>query len=356
MMLQHLTQSRSSSSSSSRINNALPPPTPSAARAKGHTPTTPQLHAPALDLSQQRPKSSPARQSHTPSAASSSSPATATATATATSTSTFDFTVPRIAIFKEAFSFQSLRQRARLHRSPTPTLGDISSSSNYTKRQLSTTSLSSARSVSLASPTYTNESHSHSEVRLPSSKRPPASWSSHGIETSFGPPPALITRGSYNSDLARLAQSPAAATLAQQKHKPYNIKPPAKDTPTLTKQDSFITNDSQDAVFDGASSPLSPKLENPSYSHSLDAMMDRPSARTTPNGYLDDGASAYTDGPSPVQDGPSGGDTEDSGRSAEDLFLNLAEDSPADTRQYDTQSRLERRTVCLLLSRANQKP
>jgi hypothetical protein len=355
VMMQHLTQSSSGggSSSSSWNNNALSPPTASTGTTQAHnktsstaptttatTATPSRLDAPSLDLLQHRPKSSPARQSHSHSA--SSSPAT----------SSFDFNVPRIAIFREAFSFQSLRQRARFHKSSTPStpLGDLSSSS-YTKRQLSSTSLNSSPNLSLTSPTtYSTESHSHSETRLPSAKRPPASWSSHGIETSFGPPPALITRGSYNSDLARRAQSPAAAALTQQKHKPYNITTPAKDTPTLTKQDSFINSNTHDATFDAASSPLSPKLLNPSDSPSLDAMMDRNSTRSAANSYLDDGASAYTDAPSQVLDGPSGGDAEDSGRSAEDLFLNLAEDIPADTRQYDTQSRLERRTVGLLFA------
>lgn len=41
---------------------------------------------------------------------------------------------------------------------------------------------------------------SGSEARSPQIRRPPASRSSHGIETSSGPPPALSTRRSYNAD------------------------------------------------------------------------------------------------------------------------------------------------------------
>lgn len=41
---------------------------------------------------------------------------------------------------------------------------------------------------------------SGSEARSPQNRRPPASRSSHGIETSSGPPPALSTRRSYNAD------------------------------------------------------------------------------------------------------------------------------------------------------------
>ena len=39
-----------------------------------------------------------------------------------------------------------------------------------------------------------------SEARSPQIRRPPASRSSHGIETSSGPPPALSTRRSYNAE------------------------------------------------------------------------------------------------------------------------------------------------------------
>lgn len=40
------------------------------------------------------------------------------------------------------------------------------------------------------------------DPRLPPSRRQPASRSSHGIETSTGPPPALITQRSYTTDSA----------------------------------------------------------------------------------------------------------------------------------------------------------
>ena len=41
---------------------------------------------------------------------------------------------------------------------------------------------------------------SGNEARSPPSRRPPASRSSHGIETASGPPPALSTRRSYNAE------------------------------------------------------------------------------------------------------------------------------------------------------------
>jgi hypothetical protein len=259
---------------------------------------------------------------------------------------TSPFSIPRIAIFKE-FSLQSLRTRASIRKPPTSI--DLSDGAKRPRR-LSSTSTSSQRHPSPASsPHYPSSTYSHSPEPLkPPNSRPPASRSSNGIETAFGPPPALITRAaSYHSDLSRRVQSPAAQALLQQRNKPHSIKIPAKDH-ALEKKDSFLEYFSPKHI-DVESSPLSPKLPKPFSAHSLDAIMDRSSAMNRNNGYLDDGASAYTDGLSPTADGASRGEQEDSGQSAEDLFLNLAEDNPADSRAYETQSRLERRLVCLLL-------
>lgn len=230
------------------------------------------------------------------------------------------FNIPKIAIFKDAFSLQNLRKRAER--------------------------LTSISHASSRAPASSSHYTSDSETRPPSLKRSPASRSSNGVETSLGPPPALITRKSYNSDLAHMVKSPATIALIQQKHKPYNFKSSATDSPP-TRQDSFLESSSPD--FDVASSPLSPKLHNDNFSQSFDAIMGSPSLTTPTHDYQDDGASGYTDGRSPVQDGPSSGGTENSGRSAEDLFLNLAEDTTADSRAYETQSRLGRRLVRLLL-------
>ncbi|KAF2752761.1 hypothetical protein EJ05DRAFT_266204 [Pseudovirgaria hyperparasitica] len=82
-----------------------------------------------------------------------------------------------------------------------------------------TASFTRARGLSISSPFQTasptsctlsaNEyfspqpSSSASEARSPAFRRPPASHSSHGLETSRGPPIALISRGSYSADIAR---------------------------------------------------------------------------------------------------------------------------------------------------------
>lgn len=47
------------------------------------------------------------------------------------------------------------------------------------------------------------------DTRSPLTKRPPASRSSHGIETSTGPPPALITQRSYTAESARKHPTPS---------------------------------------------------------------------------------------------------------------------------------------------------
>ena len=57
------------------------------------------------------------------------------------------------------------------------------------------------------------------DPRSPPTKRPPASRSSHGIETKSGPPPALSTRGSYNEPLRRNSASAGARV----KHPPLTL-------------------------------------------------------------------------------------------------------------------------------------
>jgi hypothetical protein len=255
------------------------------------------------------------------------------------------FSVPRIAIFRDAFSLQSLRARAGFRK--TPTLSDLSGSDGAERaRRLSSTSNSSAgQQRTASSPNLAAGFISSPEPPTPqTSRRQPPSR-----KTSFGPPPSIITRGFYNSDLSRRAHSPAAQALAQQKNKTYGIQTPGK-VHALEKKDSFLVECTSPEPVGGGSSPLSPRIYDSNRALSLDAMMDRSGKRTTTNGYLDDGASAYTDGLSPTADGASGGENEDSGRSAEDLFLNLADDSAADSRAYETQSRLERRLVCLLFT------
>lgn len=77
---------------------------------------------------------------------------------------------------------------------------------------------------------------SGSEARSPQNRRPPASRSSHGIETSSGPPPALSTRRSYN------AESPWRSPPSD----PRAIHPPmvhSASIDSLVRQTQGIAND-----------------------------------------------------------------------------------------------------------------
>ena len=76
------------------------------------------------------------------------------------------------------------------------------------------------------------------EARSPATRRAPASRSSHGIETSSGPPPALSTQRSYSTDAAKKSQPPTDVTSAREDqvrpglvaHKNYCTKVNGKPT------------------------------------------------------------------------------------------------------------------------------
>ncbi len=95
---------------------------------------------------------------------------------------------------------------------------EISPKNNYSRRKrrpstssvTSTVSVSSARSPAPTSSYFAPQPESSGFVaRSPFAKRAPASRSSHGIETSSGPPPALSTQRSYTAEAARSSNSPA---------------------------------------------------------------------------------------------------------------------------------------------------
>ena len=81
---------------------------------------------------------------------------------------------------------------------------------------------------------------SGNEARSPPIKRPPASWSSHGIATSSGPPPALSTRRSYNAE-SRLQNPPT---------NPRAIHPPmvhSTSIDSIVRQTHQTVDDSTDS-------------------------------------------------------------------------------------------------------------
>lgn len=62
------------------------------------------------------------------------------------------------------------------------------------------------------------------DPRAPPTKRQPASRSSHGIETSTGPPPALITQRSYTAESGRKHPVPIDVA-AKRPHRKYRSEP-----------------------------------------------------------------------------------------------------------------------------------
>ena len=81
------------------------------------------------------------------------------------------------------------------------------------------------------------------EPRSPLTRRPPASRSSHGIETSSGPPPALSTQRSYNADSPwRITPSTktkiARPTLSQRPSTSASIDSIVKQAHQTTNEDS----------------------------------------------------------------------------------------------------------------------
>lgn len=239
------------------------------------------------------------------------------------------FEIPRIAIFSDAF--HNFRKSRSLRKSPT--LENLSAPTRTPQnRSLSTSSVSSRIAPSECA----------SETRPPAAKRPPASRSSHGIGTNLGPPPAIITRGSY--ELAVHTESPATATttLVTHKRKPYNLKTPSRESLRIEP----VAFDDHDSFTDGYPNPFSPTSLTPNRNQSLNAMamMDGNSQHAARSDFTDKSSSRYTDAVSPGPGRASGGDGDESGRS-EDLFLNLARDSPLPSREEGNQSRLERKLV-----------
>lgn len=237
------------------------------------------------------------------------------------------FEIPRIAIFSDAF--HNFRKSRSLRKSPT--FESLSAPTRAAQiRSLSTSSVSSRTAPS--EPAY--------QSKPPAERRPPASRSSHGIGTNLGPPPAIITRGSY--ELALHTQTPANTTLPTQRHKPYNFNTPSRES----LRSESVAFDDNHSYTDGHQNPFEPTSLAPNRNQSLDAMMDRDSPHGARSEFTDKSSSRYTDALSPGLGGASGGDGDgDESRRSEDLFLNLARDSPLPSREEGSQSRLERKLV-----------
>lgn len=192
-----------------------------------------------------------------------------------------------------------------------------------------------------------SRSSSQSDQRSQSTRRPPASFSSNGIETSHGPPPALITsRNPFHSDLARLAKNPAASTLAAQQQKPYHSNTFPVKSPTHRRADSGVRPQSRGRTSDTPQNLvrglLSPTTLPGQPMDSLNALLSRQSRarwhRRSPSDQSHelssrDGHANLTE---VVDEGMH------SNRSSEDMFLQLASESqqrqPGEVEEHDQQA------------------
>lgn len=269
-------------------------------------------------------------------------PSSQTPKSCSTNTSQPEPPIPKIAIFADALSLKKLREQYQTIRK-LPTSPDLS----HTKTSSSASELKRPqfRRVVTADPLLAPRLSPQLpeldfESRASFSRRAPASRSSNGVDTGKGPPPAIVTRPSSSyassSDATRRAQNRAAATLQQQRDKSYNsVKPPTSD--------AFRHNS---GTFEGVLlsetnhtfSLFSPTASG-SFEQSLDAVMDRESAYSDAQKYLDERAAKRLSGLS-AKHNISGADTEGSGKSTEDLFLNLAQDLPPPRSSGEIERRL----------------
>jgi hypothetical protein len=269
-------------------------------------------------------------------------PSTAPSQSTPANTQSSDFGLlftPRVSVRRSP----TLNDFVDLHIAKRPARGRRLSSASSTSKNSPSGLLSPIIPVDNANP----RSPSISERRSPSARRPPASFSANGIETSFGPPPSLITRNSnYHSELAIYAQNPAASALAAQQHKSYNGKnQPSR--PQRADSGTSLSAQSRDRTADWANTKaqtvLSPSPTSMKRLDSLDTVMTHNQSNAWSQGPISDMSHQSGELPTTEQqhnkkDKAEGGI--ESSQSSEDLFLKMALDNPE---QRDTD--LERRQV-----------
>ena len=160
------------------------------------------------------------------------------------------------------------------------------------------------------------------EPRSPFNKKPPASRSSHGIETRSGPPPALSTQRSYNAD------------------SPWRASPKSPQAPIQSNVRAGMDSERRTAGLPKAQSRRNMGADR----RSLDTMATKWRARSAEND--DEDPTVRVNGRHAQS---SSLDIQPHGYS-EDLFLNLASsNTPADDRS-NVGSLVERRRVSCPLS------
>ncbi|KAH6633496.1 hypothetical protein C7974DRAFT_392868 [Boeremia exigua] len=195
-----------------------------------------------------------------------------------------------------------------------------------------TTPTAPATNAPSASPSYFSPqpgaSGSGTDLRSPGSKRPPASFSGHGIDNSRGPPVTLITRG--NSDYARKKAPATTPTQPQRQHS--GLPTPIaglQRTGTLADDDSDTSSASGVTASITAGKPtLSRQSTVTSIRSSRHMAMSRDDAPE-----FDGSRSVYA---------ARGTKRNVSGTESEDLFMNIAEDTAPRLRALDAAARHDR--------------
>lgn len=182
------------------------------------------------------------------------------------------------------------------------------------------------------------------DARSPTARRPPASFSGHGIDTSRGPPITLITRG--NSDIARrTSQQPSDFAFAQQQLAQLGLVSPGG-----TSRSSRPPKPRRDDSEDSGESTHQTQTNTPTLSRQNST---RTSRRQRQMASSIEGSSEYDSGmrsQSEERHAASShrGITDTSGTDAgqgEDLFLHIADDNAARESFVDTTSRTDRLRV-----------
>ncbi|KAF1924580.1 uncharacterized protein M421DRAFT_424716 [Didymella exigua CBS 183.55] len=199
-----------------------------------------------------------------------------------------------------------------------------------------TTPTAPAQSAPSASASYfspqpgsSGSSGSGTDLRSPGSKRPPASFSGHGINNSRGPPVSLITRG--NSDYVRKKAPATTPTQPQRQHS--GLPTPIAGLQRMGPQADDDDSDTSSASEATASIPAAskPTLSRQSTVTSVRSSRHMASMRDESSG-LDDTRSAHI----------GRAKRNVSGTESEDLFLNIAEDNAPKRRAIDAAARQDR--------------
>ncbi|KAI4093548.1 MAG: hypothetical protein LQ344_002774 [Seirophora lacunosa] len=196
------------------------------------------------------------------------------------------------------------------------------------------------KSPSTARPSYFSL-HSVSlgiEARSPATKRAPASRSSHGIATTNGPPPALITQRSYHAEPWRTSfpNDPPKPAVDPSQHSPA-----PESGSTLPRRNSTITKTSGAAKSD-AMNGTARRHRAASVAHDLydEEAEEDDTLRTLGGTPRPSRALRHTHNGT----GPADGHDEDHSYSShEDLFLHLARTESEAGNNFDTKTRHSKR-------------